>query len=637
MDFTRKLSENASSDLVKAILHAPVDKFFDRTPVGRIMNRMSTDMINIDTTTYNHLTQLLSVCGTNSAPIVYVHVLMPLWFTVASIPFYYLAYLLMKRFWNTMVPMRYLMHISKSHTDNTLTEVEHSNAFVRASRKGNFKFKEFQSTMRNQLKAEVNTATCLRRWLVNRIYLLMGFFMCVLVILAIWVPNVIGIGAFALCLTNMYQIIASTENDIQIYMQAQFQFISMKRLHDYTMLDKEAPHEKESDKPYQNHFVKIKRANLGALERRGADGRLVIVRRTPTSSGLRRCIEGRYSRDMNDRRLLEQTDKNVFKAPQGFALLDISPESHFCRRRLRGDSAQETNEGKLMDCLDWHRLVAVNGKNARCNIEGMVQELCNGESLEVILQIESGWLHSGAHLTIRNLVAGYGDMAQNVLHNISINIQPRSKVGVVGTTGCGKSTLLLCILRILEPNGGSICLNGVDTKTLGLKTLRRTVGMVAQDPVLMQCSIRDNLDPFNEFDDEMLWKGLDMVKMKDHIESLEGRLGFDVKGDGGNLSFGQRQLICMARMVIRQPKLMLLDEATSALDPATQQQVQHTVERHFPNSTLLMIAHRLETIVNFDKVVVMEKGKIAEQGSPAELRDKEGGKFAEMWHAKTTW
>jgi ABC-type multidrug transport system fused ATPase/permease subunit len=124
--------------------------------------------------------------------------------------------------------------------------------------------------------------------------------------------------------------------------------------------------------------------------------------------------------------------------------------------------------------------------------------------------------------------------------------------------------------------------------------------------------------------------------MKEHVGSLTGGLGHEIQGDGCNLSFGQRQLLCMARMVIRQPALILLDEATSALDPATQQQVQYTVEKYFPNSTMFMVAHRLETIANFDKVMVMDRGRIAEQGPPAELREK-GGIFTKMWEAKQTW
>merc|ERR1719486_74045 len=122
-----------------------------------------------------------------------------------------------------------------------------------------------------------------------------------------------------------------------------------------------------------------------------------------------------------------------------------------------------------------------------------------------------------------------------------------------------------------------------------------------------------------------------MVRMKDQIESLVGGLGYEIQGStAGNLSFGQRQLLCMARMVIRQPALILLDEATSALDPATQQQVQHTIEKQFPESTLVMIAHRLETVANFDKVMVMDRGQIKEQGRVEQLRVLKDGIFAKM-------
>merc|ERR1719498_982917 len=173
MNFTLTLSKLTNQQTMKAILHAPVDRFFDRTPVGRIMNRMSTDLLNIDVNTFNQITHMISICWTNVVPLVYLHILMPVYFTCACIPFYYLMFLLVRRFWNTMVPMRYLTHISKSHTDTTLVEVDNSNAFVRACRKGEFKFQEFQRKMQNQIKADVTTQTFLKRWLVNRLFLMM--------------------------------------------------------------------------------------------------------------------------------------------------------------------------------------------------------------------------------------------------------------------------------------------------------------------------------------------------------------------------------------------------------------------------------------------------------------------------------
>jgi ABC-type multidrug transport system fused ATPase/permease subunit len=378
----------------------------------------------------------------------------------------------------------------------------------------------------------------------------------------------------------------------------------MQRLYDYTVLDQEAAFEKETDIPYRNYCVKVKREQLAGIERQvGEQGGVLIVRK----------CEG-YTQ-----RILEQADQNTFTAPEGFQLLD------------------PTN-ADLANCRNWHRIVAVNGKRgASLGANALVQELCNGTSSEVVLQIQSGWLVSGAHVVIKDLVAGYGDIPVNVLKSVSIDIMPRTKVGVVGTTGCGKSTLLLCILRILEARTGKIFINDVDIAALGLKTLRTSVGMVAQDPVLMQCSVRDNLDPFDQFDDELLWRGLEVVQMKDCVGSLPNGLGFEIQADSGNLSYGQRQLLCMARMVIRQPALILLDEATSALDPATQQQVQYTVENNFPDSTMIMIAHRLETIVNFDKVLVMDRGLVVEEGSPTQLREAPSGVFAKMWAAKRTW
>merc|ERR1719272_2822817 len=230
------------------------------------MNRMSTDLINIDVNTYNHITQLIAVIWTNAVPLVYLHILMPVYFTCACIPFYYLMFCLVRRFWNTMVPMRYLVHVSKSYTDTTLTEVDNSNAFVRACRKGDYRFAEFQRMMKDQIKADVTTQAFLKRWLVNRLFLMMGFFVCSMVLIALWVPNSIAIGGIGLCLANMFQMIVAIETDIDTTMKAQFQFISMKRLHDYTVLEQEAAYEKKSDIPYKNYCIKVKRAKLGTLK-----------------------------------------------------------------------------------------------------------------------------------------------------------------------------------------------------------------------------------------------------------------------------------------------------------------------------------------------------------------------------------
>merc|ERR1719454_1105176 len=311
MNFTINMSRRANQATMKAVLHAPVDKFFDRTPVGRIMNRLSIDLMNIDLNTYNHVTQLIAVVWTNGVPLVYLHLLMPIYFACACIPFYYLMFLLVRRFWNTLVPIRYLTHVSKSHTDASLTDTENSNAFVRAARKCDCRFKQFQLLMLHQIKADNTSQTILKRWLVNRLYLMMGFFVCSMVIIAIWLPNTIAVGGVGLCLANMFNLICAIELNIDTIMNAQFQFITMQRLYDYTILAQEAPFEMDTDVPYKNYCVKLKREKLGNLKREVVkSGSVFIVRKHRG----------------HKQRILEQADQNTFIAPTGFKLLEPSNE-----------------------------------------------------------------------------------------------------------------------------------------------------------------------------------------------------------------------------------------------------------------------------------------------------------------------
>jgi len=259
------------------------------------------------------------------------------------------------------------------------------------------------------------------------------------------------------------------------------------------------------------------------------------------------------------------------------------------------------------------------------------QELSTDPSLD--------WMSGGATLQIRDLVAGYGDDPRIVIKGVNLLINAHSKVGVVGTSGCGKSSLLLCILRILEPRSGTIEINGINTNTIGLKTLRRAIGLVAQDPILFSGTVRTNLDPFGESMDETLWAALGKVELKTTVSKMGDGAGLveEIKAGGDNLSLGQRQLLCVARMIVRRPKLLLLDEATSSIEPRTQEMVQNAIESEFPESTIVAIAHRLETIIKFDTIVVMDQGHIVEKGSAEELSSSKGSIFAQMLSAKKNW
>jgi len=259
--------------------------------------------------------------------------------------------------------------------------------------------------------------------------------------------------------------------------------------------------------------------------------------------------------------------------------------------------------------------------------EEIARELCYGTSQNVAIQVRSGWLAEGAGLEFVNLRAGYGDFAADIVNNVTVTIPRSTKVGIMGKTGSGKSSVLLCILRILEPRGGRIFLEGVDTQSLGLRTLRSAMGVVPQDPVLLQGTLRQNLDPFSHHQDAKIWHTLRLAQLDKVVRDLEGGLDCMVDASGSNLSYGERQLVSLTRIILRRPMLLMLDEATSAIDPHTQEIVLSTLLAAFANATMLSVTHRLETILVMDMGIIMDKGTVVEAGPVKDLI--EHGQFLE--------
>ncbi|XP_070582140.1 ATP-binding cassette sub-family C member 4-like [Ptychodera flava] len=202
-----------------------------------------------------------------------------------------------------------------------------------------------------------------------------------------------------------------------------------------------------------------------------------------------------------------------------------------------------------------------------------------------------------------------------VLKDISCQILPREKIGIVGRTGAGKSSLITCLFRLAEPDGG-LQIDGIDVKTLGLHDLRKKVSIIPQDPVLFTDSVRNNLDPFGQFDDNELWTVLNEVQLKSHISDMQDGLDSSVGESGSNLSVGQRQLVCLARAILRQNKILILDEATANVDPRTDELIQETIRQKFDHCTVLTIAHRLHTVMDSDRIMVLSEGKVVEFKEP---------------------
>ncbi|TRY81629.1 hypothetical protein DNTS_014478 [Danionella cerebrum] len=210
------------------------------------------------------------------------------------------------------------------------------------------------------------------------------------------------------------------------------------------------------------------------------------------------------------------------------------------------------------------------------------------------------------------------------LKGISVRIQEREKVGIVGRTGAGKSSLALGIFRILEATKGKIYIDGINIAEIGLHDLRSRITIIPQDPVLFSGSLRMNLDPFDVYSDEEVWNALELAHLKNFVSELPEKLDHECSEGGENLSLGQRQLVCLARALLRKTKILVLDEATAALDLETDTLIQTTIRSQFEDCAVLTIAHRLNTIMDYTKVIVMDKGHIVEMDSPSNLISKRG-------------
>lgn len=277
------------------------------------------------------------------------------------------------------------------------------------------------------------------------------------------------------------------------------------------------------------------------------------------------------------------------------------------------------------------------------------------ESQSGIDNLRASWPEEGK-LEVKDLEVGYAADLPSILKGLSFKADMNQRIGVVGRTGAGKSTLSLALFRFLEARRGSISIDGVDISTIRLHDLRTRLAIIPQDPVLFSGTIRSNLDPFNDFSDHQIKEALSRVHLIPSIDNTPApeptieasssstssttavtmdadkgntniflSLSSPISSSGANLSQGQKQLLCLARAILSRPRLLLLDEATSAVDMVTDTLIQRSIREEFANTTLLVVAHRLSTVADFDRILVMRDGVAAEYGTPRELLEKEEG------------
>lgn len=291
--------------------------------------------------------------------------------------------------------------------------------------------------------------------------------------------------------------------------------------------------------------------------------------------------------------------------------------------------------------------------------------------------VPAQWPDQG-RVVFKNFSARYREGLDLVVKNLSFEVQPCEKIGIVGRTGAGKSSLTLALFRIIEaansdwarasdnsgyhePNkdggidagerepllgqqpyssndpdeeidGGSIEIDGIDISTLGLADLRRHLAIIPQDPTLFAGTVRSNLDPFHEALDADLWEALERAHLKDAIRNLPGGLSAEVAQGGENFSVGQRSLLCLARALLRKSKILILDEATAAVDVETDELIQRTIREVFKDRTVLTIAHRIKTVMDASKILVMEQGSVVEFEAPGVLLQRPDSMFFKLAH-----
>ncbi|KAI1289971.1 putative multidrug resistance-associated protein [Halotydeus destructor] len=232
----------------------------------------------------------------------------------------------------------------------------------------------------------------------------------------------------------------------------------------------------------------------------------------------------------------------------------------------------------------------------------------------------SHWYNSG-RVAFRNVSLKYAD--KKVLDNVNFVVKDGEKIGIVGRTGAGKSSLITVLFRLADYDG-SITVDGEDTKMIRLEQLRSQLSIIPQDPVLFSGSLRRNLDPFDEFQDSEIWKCLEQANLDEFTRQLLNGLSSEITEGGSNLSVGQRQLVCLTRALMRNSKLLVLDEATANVDQETDQLIQRTIKNQFRHCTVLTVAHRLNTIIDMDKVLVMDAGQVKEFDEPHQLLQNRG-------------
>ncbi|XP_062563901.1 probable multidrug resistance-associated protein lethal(2)03659 [Armigeres subalbatus] len=282
----------------------------------------------------------------------------------------------------------------------------------------------------------------------------------------------------------------------------------------------------------------------------------------------------------------------------------------------------------LIFMCQWGMRQTAQLENQMTSVERVVEyaEMESEPSLETVhpqKKPASDWPSKGS-IKFEYFSLRYSPGSELVLRDLHFVIEAKEKIGIVGRTGAGKSSIIQALFR-LAVNEGLVKVDDVDIGGLGLHDLRKKISIIPQDPILFSGNVRSNLDPFDQHSDEEIWRSLELVELKAVVQQMKGGLDAKMSDGGSNFSMGHRQLVCLARAILKNNRILILDEATANVDPETDKLVQRTIRDQFGECTVLTIAHRLHTVMDSDRVLVMDAGKAVEFGHPHDLLNQSNG------------
>ncbi|EGC28816.1 hypothetical protein DICPUDRAFT_159691 [Dictyostelium purpureum] len=245
------------------------------------------------------------------------------------------------------------------------------------------------------------------------------------------------------------------------------------------------------------------------------------------------------------------------------------------------------------------------------------------------IKMDRKWPTNG-EIEFKDVEIKYRPTAEPSLRNFTCKINKNEKIGIVGRTGAGKSTISQGLFRMVESSKGSIFIDGVDISKIGLYNLRSSIGIIPQDPFIFSGSLRLNIDPFGEYSDIEIWDALEKVRLKDQIQAMPLKLDSKVQEGGDGLSVGQKQLLCLSRAILKNSKILFCDECTASLDYESDAVIKKTIRENFKDCTILTIAHRIDTIYDSDRIIVVDKGQLAEFDSPENLLKNPNSRFSKL-------